>query len=168
MGQDRLMIQVGQLAEQSLLLRAHLLGDFNEDLDEKISSLAGARIDHPVSLQREHVAVLSSRVNSKRFRPAQRWDVNFRAECCLAVGDRKLENQVGTITYKQIVRSHRDEDVAIPHRTAIGTGLSFTWHADTHPVIDTVGDTQRQFVFLVSHPRPAAVDAGIANLLSGT
>ena len=84
------------------------------------------------------------------MRPIERWDVDFRTQRSLAIGDWQLKDQMRTVTFEQIMRKHRDQDIAIADGTVVGTCFPLTLDPNTHPVIDSGWDRDGQFCLLVT------------------
>lgn len=166
MRQYRLVVDFRQFTQQTFLFGVKLFGDFNEDLDQQITGPSSARIDDALAGNGEDFTVLRARLDPQLIGTIQGRDVDLGAKCSLAEGDRQLEYQVDSIPLEQFVRSNGDEDVAIADGTTVGTGLALTGHPNAHAVIDAGGDRDGQFRLLVLQPRPPALHARLADLLS--
>src|SRR4029450_12645238 len=118
---------------------------FDYDMDDLWPPPFSAQCWHAAPTECQLITSLAPAGNSQRWGTMERGYFNLGAQGCLGKGNGDLTMNLCTVTLKELVGSHMDDDVEITGRPAVTPFLPFTRQAQARPIIDSSGNLDGEF-----------------------
>ena len=162
------MFFVGELAEEFLGAGREFSGHFDMDLHNQVADPPAADLGHAHASHLDRSVALRALGDLQRLCTFERGHIHGRPECCLAVGDRHLTDQVAAMPREKRMFLDLDHAVAVAWGATVASRLAFPCQPNPHVLIDAGGDRHLAFDMLFHQPSTAAGGALVANEFPST
>src|SRR5215510_4780545 len=124
---------------------------FDYDMDDLWPTPFSAQFWHATPTECQLSTGLAPTRNSERLGTMKRGYFNLGTQGCLGKGNGYLTMNLCTVTFKELVGSHMDDDVEITGWPTVTPFLSFARQAQARPIIDSGGDLDGEFFGELHH-----------------